>query len=99
MMRRRDVIGELFVALARKLHVVLALQYLYFPQPPCPPRPPLSTHLGLIAVPVLSVLPVERPGVSVPVISRPVGLDSVLIVVVRRVIVLGMVRMLGTAGH
>ena len=43
MMRRRDVIGELFVALARKLHVVLALQYLYFTQPPCPP-PPSSLH-------------------------------------------------------
>ena len=52
----------------------------------------LSTHR-------FAVFPVDRPGVSVAVISRPVGLDSVLIVVVRRVIVLGMVRMLGTAGH
>ena len=61
----------------------------------------LSTHLGVIAVPVLAVFPVERPGVSVSVISRPVGLDSVLIVVVGRVIVicLVIVRLVVATAH
>ena len=97
MMSRIDVIGELFVTLAWEHHVILTLEYLYFTETLLlSPRSPLSTHLGIIAVPVLSVFPVERPGVSVPVIARPVGLDSVLIVVVRLVIVICLVRMVDT---
>ena len=84
-----DMVAELLVTLTRQLYVILTLQYKekYKGSSAHPDVP----HLCMITIPALRVLVVEGSWVTVAMISLPVGLDSVVEVVVRLVVVLGMV--------